>query len=98
MLTRNRQAYLEPVLDSTDLVRFFKELDGTEMFSAQLAVEHKLMADYTKQIVDLPSQHSQLAMMYAELRGKLEAIKSLQSLRHQYINSQPSTALSKKEI
>lgn len=84
-------------LDQSDLVRSFKELDGTDCFDAEIHLENRFIADYTKHLLQLDTANQTFALEYARIQGQLEAIKAIQSVRQQYINSQPSTALAKEK-
>lgn len=66
-----------------------KEVVSLDFFQGEIALENELIHRFTQKLVSLQLTDGQLALDYAETRGKILAIQELQNSRKRITSATP---------
>lgn len=68
-------------MHESEIKKYLKELMGTDVFKAQIALENDQINICMKKLAGLELSNDGLALKYAELRGAIKALTELQAIR-----------------
>lgn len=76
-------------MHEADKEKWLREVASLDFFQGEVALENDLIQKYLKEMVSLKTSDAQLAMRFAEVKGKLDAIHELQAIRKRIIDAPP---------
>lgn len=77
------------MIHDDDRKKFLKEVVSLDFFQGEIALENELIHRFTQKLVSLQLTDGQLALDYAETRGKILAIQELQNSRKRITSATP---------
>jgi hypothetical protein len=83
-------------IHDADREKYLKEVTSLDFFQGEIALENDLILRWTQKLVSLQLTDGQLALEYAELRGRILAIQELQNTRKR-ITSAATSALKREK-
>jgi len=65
--------------------KFFRELNGLELFQAQTSLENETLQALVSRLLTIDLARADLQLEYARLRGQVDALKQLKATRERLI-------------